>query len=84
MELKGALKKAIKSSGLRDTVRANSAGCLDACEFGPSIVVYPDAIWYGGVTLADVDEIVQSHIVDGKPVDRLRIQDPRYSSTTSS
>jgi (2Fe-2S) ferredoxin len=79
MELKGELKKLIKSKGLRDTVRANSAGCLDACEFGPSMVVYPEAIWYGGVQLGDLAEIIDSHIVGGKPVERLQIKDPRYT-----
>lgn len=79
MELKGALKKLIKSKGLRELVRANSAGCLDACEFGPSMVVYPEAIWYGGVQLGDLEEIIESHIVNGQPVERLQIQDPRYT-----
>jgi (2Fe-2S) ferredoxin len=79
MELKAAMKKTIKAKGLRDSVRANSAGCLDACEFGPSVVVYPEAIWYGGVQLGDIDEIIESHIVNGKPVERLQIKDPRYT-----
>ena len=52
-------------------VRANKAGCLDQCEKGPSVVVYPDAIWYGGVTEADVNEIVEQHILGGRPVQRL-------------
>jgi (2Fe-2S) ferredoxin len=38
-------------------------------------VVYPEGVWYGGVTLADVDEIVESHIVGGKPVERLMMRD---------
>lgn len=79
MELKAAFKKSLKANGLREQVRANSAGCLDACEFGPSVVVYPEAIWYGGVQLGDVDEIITSHLVGGKPVERLQIQDPRYT-----
>ena len=52
-------------------MRANKAGCLDQCEKGPSVVVYPDAIWYGGVTEADVKEIVEQHILGGRPVERL-------------
>jgi (2Fe-2S) ferredoxin len=40
---------------------------------GPTIVVYPEAIWYGGVTLDDVDEIFESHVMGGKPVERLRL-----------
>jgi (2Fe-2S) ferredoxin len=46
---------------------------LDQCEHGPTIVVYPEAIWYGGVTLDDVDEIFESHVMGGKPVERLRL-----------
>lgn len=84
LELRQALKKAIKAKGLREEVRANGAGCLDACEFGPSIVVYPDAVWYGGVNLSDIEEIVESHIVNGKPVERLLIQDPRYTQNLDS
>jgi (2Fe-2S) ferredoxin len=83
-ELRQAFKKAVKQKGLRESVRANAAGCLDACEFGAAVVVYPDAIWYGGVTLADVDEIVDSHILNGKPVERLQIKDPRYTQSNLS
>lgn len=50
------------------------AGCLDACEYGPSLVVYPDEVWYGGVTVADVPEIIEEHIIGGRPVERLRIR----------
>lgn len=76
--IREAFKEAIAARGLRSSVRANRAGCLDACEHGVSVVVYPDDVWYGGVTLADVDEIVQSHIIEGTPVERLRIQHPLY------
>jgi (2Fe-2S) ferredoxin len=72
-ELHRAFKARIALSGLRSTVRANQAGCLDQCEHGPNVVVYPDAVWYGHVTLADVEEIVESHIMGDRPVERLRI-----------
>lgn len=78
-EIKEYFKLRLKELGLNATVRANTAGCLDACEFGPSIVVYPEQIWYGGVTKEDAEEIIQSHIINGKPVDRLKIQHPRYN-----
>jgi (2Fe-2S) ferredoxin len=74
LELRQALKAAIGEAGLAGEVRANASGCLDACEYGASIVVYPEAVWYGGVTVADVPEIVQSHLVEGRPVERLRIR----------
>ncbi len=48
---------------------------MDQCEHGPTVAVYPEAVWYGGVTAADVDEIVDEHIVGGKPVTRLILAD---------
>ena len=61
--------------GFQNRVRANKSGCLDQCEHGPTVVVYPEAVWYGRVTLADVDEIIASHILGGQPVTRLMIAD---------
>jgi (2Fe-2S) ferredoxin len=77
-EIKDRFKKRLKELGLSSKVRANSAGCLDACEFGPTIVVYPGQIWYGGIKIEDVEEIIQSHIIDNKPVERLLIKDKRF------
>jgi (2Fe-2S) ferredoxin len=68
-------KQALAEHGLARTVRANRAGCLDQCEHGPTVVVYPDAVWYGPVTAADVEEIVTAHLVAGEPVARLRLAD---------
>jgi (2Fe-2S) ferredoxin len=68
-------KAEVRRRGLKARVRANQCGCLDACELGPTIVVYPDQVWYGGVTLEDVDEIIERHFVGGEPVERLRIPD---------
>ena len=55
--------------------RVNSAGCLDACDRGVAVVVYPEGVWYGGVTVADVPEIVERHLVGGQPVERLRLRE---------
>jgi (2Fe-2S) ferredoxin len=74
-EVKEALKAEIKARGLQTRVRANSAGCLDACEHGVALVVYPEGVWYGGVTPADVPEIVDRHLVGGATVERLVIRD---------
>ena len=70
-ELHGIFKDKMKDPGLKSTVRANKAGCLDQCEHGPTVVVYPEAIWYGFVKPEDVDEIVTEHLVRGRPVERL-------------
>ena len=64
--------------GLNKKVRANGTGCLDACAFGPSIVVYPEQIWYGGIIAEDVEEIIQSHLINNKPVERLFIKEKRF------
>ncbi len=66
-----AFKQALASRGLKDSVRANKAQCLDQCEHGPTVVVYPEQTWYGFVKPQDVDEIIESHIVNGNPVQRL-------------
>jgi (2Fe-2S) ferredoxin len=52
-------------------VRVNKAGCLDRCAAGPVVVVYPEAVWYSYVDNADIDEIVESHLKNGKVVERL-------------
>ncbi len=67
-----ALKKAVARRGLDTAVRVNNSGCLNQCGHGPMVVVYPDAVWYAGVKADDVEEIVESHLVNGVPVDRLR------------
>ncbi len=71
--LQRAFKTQLALSGIQATVRANKAGCLDQCEHGPTVVVYPEAVWYGNVHASDVAEIVASHIVGGHPVERLRL-----------
>jgi len=66
--------------GLKTSVRANRAGCLDQCEHGPTVVVYPEAVWYGSVTAADVPEIVESHVINQIPVARLMLADECINS----
>lgn len=69
--IRRAFKAELARRGLDGVVRANAAGCLDACAEGPSIVVYPEGVWYAGVRVEDVPEIVESHLVKGVPVERL-------------
>ena len=54
-------------------VRVNQSGCLDRCEEGPVCVVYPEGVWYTYIDETDIDEIVDSHLVNGNPVERLKI-----------
>ena len=83
VEVREQLKIRLKELGLSAEIRANGAGCLDACEFGVAIVIYPEQIWYGAVTKNDVEEIIQSHIINDKPVERLKIIHPRYNKDAS-
>jgi (2Fe-2S) ferredoxin len=66
-------KQQVKAAGLSGPgqVRVNKAGCLDRCAAGPVAVVYPEAVWYSFVDLQDIDEIVESHLKNGKVVERL-------------
>ena len=71
VSIREALKTRCKLEGLAASVRINKSGCLDQCEHGPTIVVYPEAIWYGFVKTEDIEEIVQTHLIGGVPVERL-------------
>jgi (2Fe-2S) ferredoxin len=66
-------KRRLHELGMKGRMRANAAGCLDQCEHGVTVVVYPEQVWYGGVTVDDVEEIIQTHLIGGKPVERLLI-----------
>ena len=68
-------KQRIKALGLagEGRIRVNQAGCLDRCEEGPVCVVYPEGTWYTYVDETDVDEIIDSHLLNGNPVERLKI-----------
>lgn len=78
-EIKESFKEKLKHLGLSTTIRANTSGCLDACEFGPVVVIYPEQVWYGGVSIQDVDEIINSHLLNNKIVKRLTITDERFN-----
>lgn len=72
--LHARLKKLVAQNGLKGRIRVNHAGCLDQCGFGPLVVVYPEAVWYWGVTPDDAEEIVREHLIGGRPVERLRFR----------
>lgn len=75
-EMRDYAKKRVKALGLNGPgkVRVNQAGCLDRCEQGPCLVVYPEAVWYTYVDEEDIDEIIETHLQDGGVVERLRIR----------
>lgn len=69
-------KDRVKKLGLSGPgkVRVNKSGCLDRCELGPVAVVYPEATWYTYIDERDIDDIVDSHLVRGEPVERLLLE----------
>lgn len=77
-DLQAYAKDRVKALGLagEGRVRINKAGCLDRCDFGPVLVVYPEAIWYTAVDRNDIDEIIDEHLTHGRPVKRLMIDQP--------
>lgn len=70
-DVRELFKEGLAKRGLKGRMRANAAGCLDTCAFGISVVVYPEGVWYARVKPEDVDEIIDQHLVAGRPVERL-------------
>jgi (2Fe-2S) ferredoxin len=75
LDLRNYAKQRSKALGIagKGGVRINTAGCLDRCAEGPVVVVYPEGVWYTYVDQEDIDEIIDEHLVNGRPVERLRI-----------
>ena len=75
-ELREYLKERVKEQHLngKGKIRINKAGCLDRCELGPVMVIYPEECWYRPQSKADIDEILQSHLIDGNIVERLKLK----------
>lgn len=72
-KLRDYMKARAKELGLAD-VRINTSGCLDRCELGPTMVIYPEGVWYSPKSTADIDEILQRHVRDGGRVARLMLR----------
>jgi len=80
VELRDYMKSRAKELGLKD-VRVNIAGCLDRCELGPTMVIYPEGVWYTYRTKEDVDEILTTHVKGGGRVARLLLQQDQKTLT---
>ncbi len=72
VELRDYMKARVKASGIRK-VRVNMAGCLDRCELGPCMVIYPAGVWYSCKNERDIDEVIESHLRNGRIVERLKL-----------
>ena len=71
--LRDLFKEEVAKRGLKGTVRANTAGCLNACAMGPSVVIYPEGVWYSVKRSDDAMEIIECHLTHGEIVERLRM-----------
>lgn len=71
--LRDYMKSKAKALGLKN-VRINSAGCLDRCELGPTMVIYPEGVWYSVANREEIDEVLEKHLVEGGRVERLMLQ----------
>ena len=71
-----ALRAELGKAGLGDEVQVTTSGSLGMCERGPNMVVYPDGVWYSGVQVGDLPEIIREHFLAGRPVMRLVYADP--------
>jgi (2Fe-2S) ferredoxin len=82
-KLRNYMKARAKELGLTD-VRINASGCLDRCELGPSMVIYPEGVWYTVRTPEDVDEVLKVHVIGGGRVERLRMEAPAPASAAAT
>ena len=80
MDLRKELVKMINDNGLKGKVRANKSGCLDVCEHGPVVVIYPESHWYLGVEKKDLKRIFDTSILSNKPAPELIADDSRLKN----
>ena len=78
LEIVDAFKKKLKEKKLSIKVRAQKSGCLDICFYGQTVAVYPEGVFYVNIQLADVDEIIEEHILNNRPVQRLLLSPDKY------
>ncbi len=78
MEIVEAFRTKLKAKKLPIKVRAQKSGCLDICFYGQTVAVYPEGVFYVNVQLADVDEIIEEHIINNRPVQRLVLSPDKF------
>jgi (2Fe-2S) ferredoxin len=74
LELVVEFKKQLKDLNVNLKIRANKSGCLGICDFGPTVAIYPEGTFYVGVEKTDVKEIIESHVINKKIVERLLLK----------
>jgi (2Fe-2S) ferredoxin len=73
VDLRDYMKAKAKELGIKN-VRINNAGCLDRCELGPNMVIYPDGVWYRATNFEEIDEVLQKHLIEGGRVEKLMLK----------
>lgn len=68
----------LEEKGIEEKVSLIRTGCLGPCFDGPIVAVFPDNCWYKEVTPKDVDEIVEEHLINGRPLERIRFKDEEW------
>tara|TARA_B100001013_G_C24618367_1_gene446122 strand:- start:614 stop:976 length:363 start_codon:yes stop_codon:yes gene_type:complete len=81
-EIRLEFVRLINQYGLKGKVRANKSGCLDTCELGPTVVIYPGGIWYNQISLSDVEEIFKTSVLGNDAVKRLRSTNKTWEQLT--
>ena len=74
ISLQSYMKAKAKKMNVVEKIRINRSGCLDRCELGPAMVIFPEGVWYSYSTQTDVDEILERHILKGERVSRLLLK----------
>lgn len=77
MDIVDAFNTKLKELKIPLKLRAQKAGCLDICDFGQTVAIYPEGVFYVGVELKDVDEIISEHLINNRPVERLLLEKVR-------
>ena len=77
LEIVDAFKQKLKEKNLPIKIRAQKSGCLDICDFGQTLVIYPEGVFYVGVELSDIDEIIEEQIINNRIVERLKLENVR-------
>ena len=72
-KVRGYAREKARQLGI-EGIRLNAAGCLDRCEYGPNMVIYPEGVWYRYENTGDIDEIVETHLKNGGRVERLMLK----------
>ena len=71
-------KDELESCGLRGKIKVNTTSCLGPCRYGPNMVIYPEDVWYCGIKMSDVEEIINEHIVNNRVVKRLLLPEKAF------